>query len=130
MRTYVGEVREIPQGGSIGYYRTFIADKPRKVAVLLAGYADGIPLALSNRGNVIIRCHLCPVIGRISMDYTVVDVSGVPDAAAGDEVVLLGKRGDLEITVKEWGQLKNTHGHEIWCSIGHRVKREYCGSDR
>ncbi len=130
LRTFIGEIREIPQGGSVGYYRLFIANKPRKAAVLLAGYADGIPLALSNRGHVIIRGHYCPIIGRISMDYTVVDISDVPDAAIGDEVVLLGKRNDLEITVNQWGQLKGTHGHDIWCSIGHRVKREYYGGDR
>ena len=61
------------------------------------------------------------------MDYTVVDVSDVPDISVGDEVVLLGKRGDLAVTVQEWGSLKGTHGHDIWCSIGHRAKREYVG---
>jgi len=61
----------------------------------------------------------------IGVESTIVDVSGVPDAAPGDEAVLLGKRDDAEVTVKEWADLKNTHGHDIWCSIGHRVKREY-----
>lgn len=121
----VGEIRELSPGASVGYYRTFIARKPIRAAVLTAGYADGIPLALSNRGEVIIRGRRCPIIGRVSMDYTIVDVSGVPDAAAGDEAVLLGKRGDAEVTVQEWGTIKCTHGHDIWCSIGHRVKREY-----
>ena len=95
------------------------------VAVLTAGYADGIPLAVSNRASVIIRGVKCPILGRVSMDYTIVDVSAVPDAVPGDEAILLGKRGDAEVTVKEWADLKNTHGHDIWCSIGHRVKREY-----
>lgn len=121
----VGAVRELPPGASIGYYRTFIAAKPLKVAVLTAGYADGIPLALSNRGRVIIRGKYCNIIGRVAMDYTMVDVSDVPDAAAGDEAVLLGKRGELAVTVAEWGGLKNTHGHDIWCAIGHRTTREY-----
>ncbi|MBO5667904.1 MAG: alanine racemase [Lentisphaeria bacterium] len=127
LTAHVGEIRQLPAGASVGYYRTFIASKPLKAAVLTAGYADGIPLALSNRGRVIIRGKSCPILGRISMDYTVVDVSGVPDAAAGDEAVLLGKRQDAEITVAEWGQLKGTHGHDIWCALGHRVKREYAG---
>lgn len=127
LAAHVGEIRELPAGASVGYYRTFIAGKPLKVAVLTAGYADGIPLALSNRGRVIIRGKLCPIVGRISMDYTIVDVSAVPDAAAGDEAILLGKRQDAEITVAEWGQIKGTHGHDIWCAIGHRVKREYIG---
>jgi alanine racemase len=121
----VGEVRELAPGDSVGYYRTFITPKPLKVAVLTAGYADGIPLALSNRGNVIIRGKYCKILGRISMDYTIVDVTGVPDVAAGDEALLLGKRGDLEITVAQWGEMKSTHGHDIWCAIGHRTKREY-----
>ena len=121
----VGEVRQLPAGASVGYYRTCILPAARRVAVLTAGYADGIPLALSNRGQVIIRGQYCPVLGRISMDYTVVDVSHLPEVAAGDEAVLLGKRGDAEITVGQWGNFKNTHGHDIWCAIGHRTKREY-----
>lgn len=123
--TTVGEVRPLPPGASVGYFRTFITPRPIRVAVLTAGYADGIPLALSNRGRVIIRGEYCPIVGRISMDYAIVDVSALPEVAAGDEAVLLGRRGDREITVKEWGALKGTHAHDIWCAIGHRVKREY-----
>ena len=125
LSTVVGEVRELFPGDSVGYYRMFIARKPLKVAVLTAGYADGIPLALSNRGRVIIGGKYCSILGRISMDYTIVDVTDVPGVAAGDEAILLGKRGDLEVTVAEWGSMKNTHGHDIWCAIGHRTKREY-----
>lgn len=121
----VGEVRHLDAGDSVGYYRTFITGKPVKAAVITAGYADGIPLAASNRGRVIIRDKYCPIIGRVSMDYTIVDVSGLDNVCAGDEVVLLGKRGGLEITVGEWGKLKGTHGHDIWCAVGNRVKREY-----
>ena len=109
----------------MGYFRTFITPKPIRTAVITAGYADGIPLALSNRGRVVIRGRYCPLVGRISMDYAIADVSEVPEAAAGDEVLLLGRRGDREITVAEWGRLKGTHAHDIWCSIGHRVRREY-----
>ena len=125
LTTVVGEVRTLDAGDSVGYYRTYISPYPRKVAVLPAGYADGLPLALSNRGKVIIRNEFCPIIGRISMDYTIVDVSHLPQVSTGDEVVLLGQRGDLSISVGEWGKLKNTHGHNIWCSIGNRVAREY-----
>ena len=125
LATVIGEIRELAPGDSVGYFRTYITPAPRKAAVLPAGYADGLPLALSNRGQVIIRGEYCPIIGRISMDYTIVDISHLECVAAGDEVVLLGKRGDKEITVGEWGKIKNTHGHNIWCSIGNRVKREY-----
>lgn len=125
LQTVVGDIRDIPAGGSINYFRTFIAAEPLKVAVLPAGYADGIPLALSNRGKVLISGHECPVLGRVTMDYTVVDISNVPGVKVGDPVILLGRSGEKEITVKSWGVLKNTHGHEIWCSIGRRAVREY-----
>ncbi len=125
LQTVVGDIREIPAGGSINYFRTFIADKPLKAAVLPAGYADGIPLALSNRGKVLISGRECPILGRVTMDYTVVDISGVPGVQIGDPVILLGRSGDREITVNSWGNLKNTHGHDIWCAIGKRAVREY-----
>lgn len=125
LQTFIGDIREIPAGGSINYFRTFIAPKPMRVAVLLAGYADGIPLALSNRGYVLISGRECPVLGRVTMDYTVVDISHVPEAKVGDPVILLGRDGEKEITIKSWGELKNTHAHEIWCSIGNRAVREY-----
>ena len=123
--TRIGDIREVPAGGSVNYFRTFIAPDAMRVAVLLAGYADGIPLALSNRGEVIIAGKKCPILGRVTMDYTVVDVSNVPEAAVGMEAVLLGRRGDAGISVGDWGRMKNTHGHDIWCAIGHRAVREY-----
>jgi alanine racemase len=127
MAAYVGEIRELPAGASVGYFRTFISPRPFRTAVLTAGYADGIPLALSNQGKVIIRGEYCPIIGRISMDYTIVDISHLTEVQTGDEVILLGKRGDAEVTVGQWGKGKGTHGHDIWCAIGHRTKREYIG---
>lgn len=125
LKTVIGDIRELPAGTSVNYFRTYIAPRPVRVAVLLAGYADGIPLALSNCGNVIIAGKKCPVLGRVTMDYTVVDVSEVPEAVPGMEAVLLGKRQDQCITVAQWGKLKNTHGHDIWCAIGSRSRREY-----
>lgn len=125
LTTVVGDIRELPAGASVNYFRTFIAPKPMRVAVLMAGYADGIPLALSNRGRVLIAGKSCPILGRVTMDYTVADVSDVPEARVGGEAVLLGRRGDAAITVAEWGQIKGTHAHDIWCSIGHRAVREY-----
>ncbi|MBR2720261.1 MAG: molybdopterin-dependent oxidoreductase, partial [Lentisphaeria bacterium] len=115
----------IPAGESVGYNRMFIAGKPVRTAVITAGYADGVPLALTNKGRVLIRGKSCPVIGRVSMDYTVVDVTHLETVSAGDEAVLLGRQGDNAVTVEEWGLNKNTHGHDIWCAIGNRVKREY-----
>lgn len=121
----IAQVRSIAPGTSVSYYRLYIANKPRKVAVLAAGYADGIPLSLSNKGRVIIQGQYCPILGRVCMDYTMVDVTDLPEVHPGEEAVLLGKRGETEITVGEWAAMKNTHGHDIWCAIGNRVKREY-----
>ena len=123
LTTRIGALRTIPAGGSVGYFRKFRAEKNTPVAVLPAGYADGIPLALSNKGEVIIRGKKCPILGRISMDYTVVDISAVPDAHVGDTVTLLGQDGACSVSVADWGKLKSTHSHDIWCSLGHRVVR-------
>lgn len=123
--TRVGCIRKLTAGSSVGYFRTFTARKNMRVAVLTAGYADGIPLALSNRGHVLIRGRKCPVLGRVAMDYTIVDVSDVPEVVSGDEAILLGRQGDECITVRQWGEWKNTHGHDIWCAIGHRTARVY-----
>jgi alanine racemase len=122
----IGLVRDIPQGSSISYGRTFIASKPMLVATITVGYADGYPRHLSNRdAAVLVRGQRCPILGRITMDLTVVDVSKVQDAAAGDEVVLLGKQGDAEIWCAELAERAGTITWEITARIGPRVKRVY-----
>ena len=120
----IAQVRRLPAGTTIGYGRTFRLEKPARIATLAAGYADGIPLALSNRGRVLVRGASCPVVGRISMDYTTVDVSKVPGRLdAGDVVTLLGRDGRESISPAEWGELKGTHPHDILVSIAPRVVR-------
>ena len=120
----IAQVRRLPTGTTIGYGRTFRVAKPARIATLAAGYADGIPLALSNRGRVLVRGVPCPVVGRISMDYTTVDVSHVPGRVdMGDAVTLLGRDGGEAIPAAEWGDLKGTHPHDILTSISPRVVR-------
>ena len=97
------------------------------VGTVAAGYADGLPLALSNRGSILVRGVRCPVIGRICMDFTTVSLEQVPDAKAGDEAVCLGRQGEGEITIDEWAVLKGTHPHDILCAIGARVRRNPVG---
>ena len=92
-----------------------------------AGYADGLPLALTNRGEVFIGGRRCPVVGRISMDYTTVDVSGVGEVRPGDEVICLGRCGDDSITPDDWAEIKGTHAYDIICSLGARVERIFTG---
>ena len=123
LRTRVAQVRELPAGTTLGYGRTWCLAKPTKVATISAGYADGLPLALTNRGFVFIGGRRCKIIGRISMDYTTVDVSGVADVKPGDEVVCFGACGKDSITPDDWAALKGTHAYDIICSLGTRVER-------
>ena len=123
LKTRVAQVRTLPAGTTLGYGRTWCLKEPTKVATVSAGYADGLPLALTNRGRVIVGGKLCPVIGRISMDYTTVDVSAVRNVAPGDEVICFGRAGRLSITPDDWAALKGTHAYDIICSLGNRVER-------
>lgn len=125
LKTRVAQVRDLPAGTTLGYGRTWCLNHTTRVATISAGYADGLPLALTNRGHVLIKGVPCPVIGRISMDYTTVDVSRVPDVVPGDEVVCLGRSGRHQVTPDDWGTLKGTHAYEIICSLGNRVERVY-----
>ena len=123
LKTRVAQVRELPAGTTLGYGRTWCLAAPTKVATISAGYADGLPLALTNRGFVFIGGRRCKIIGRISMDYTTVDVSDVPDVKPGDEVVCFGACGRDSITPDDWAELKGTHAYDVICSLGSRVQR-------
>lgn len=130
LKTRVAQVRELPAGTTLGYGRTWYLDKPTTVATISAGYADGLPLALTNRGFVFIGGKRCKIIGRISMDYTTVDVSSVKNVKPGDEVICFGKFGKDSITPDDWATLKGTHAYDIICSLGNRVQRIAIGGCR
>lgn len=123
LKTRVAQVRTLPAGMTLGYGRTWCLNAPTRVATISAGYADGLPLALTNRGFVFIGGKRCKIIGRISMDYTTVDVSAVADVKAGDEVICFGRCGHDAITPDDWAALKGTHAYDIICSLGTRVQR-------
>ncbi len=125
MRARLAQVRILPAGSSIGYGRTFRCPCDMRVGTVAAGYADGLPLALSNRGSLLIRGRACPVLGRVSMDYTTVALDQVPDAEAGDEVICVGGEAAGANSVETWANLKGTHPYEVICSIGSRVLRKY-----
>ncbi|MBN2048867.1 MAG: alanine racemase, partial [Spirochaetales bacterium] len=125
LKTRVVSIRTLPAGMTVGYGRTYTLKQPTRVGTIAAGYADGLPLALSNRGYVLVRGKPCPVLGRLSMDYTTISLENAPEASRGDEVVCLGRDGDEEITVDAWAQLKGTHAYDIICSFGNRVSRRY-----
>ena len=123
LKTRVAQVRDLPAGTTLGYGRTWCLNAPTRVATISAGYADGLPLALTNRGSVFIGGKRCKIIGRISMDYTTVDVSDVRNVKPGDEVICFGKCGKDSITPDDWAMLKGTHAYDIICSLGNRVQR-------
>ncbi|MBW8889366.1 MAG: alanine racemase [Fibrobacteres bacterium] len=117
--------RRLPAGFTIGYGGTHTLFHDTWVGTVPAGYADGVPLAASNSGEVLIRGKACPIIGRISMDYLTVNLNGCPAARMGDEVVLVGRSGRRQITIEDWARIKQTHPYEIICSLGKRVERVY-----
>lgn len=126
LKSRVALVRDLPAGSSISYGRTLVTDRPTRVATLSVGYADGYPRALSNRGAaVLIRGHRCPVLGRVTMDLTMVDATDLPDVAVEDEAVLIGRQGDKEITARELAERASTIPWEIFTGIGSRVARVY-----
>lgn len=125
LKTQLIAKRFLPLGHPIGYGSTHILKRDSWVGTLPAGYADGLPLALSNRGEVLVKGRRFPVIGRVSMDYTTVDLTEARGIAVGDEVTLIGKSRGQEITVEDWARLKGTHPYEIICALGPRVARVY-----
>jgi alanine racemase len=122
-KTRIGLIRDVPKGHSISYGRTFITPKPMRVATMTAGYADGYPRHLSNVGvDMLVRGKRCPLLGRVTMDLMVIDVSHIPDVDVGDEVVLMGRQGDAEIPCVELSDKAGTISWEITTRIGQRVK--------
>jgi len=126
-KTRVVSVRSIEPGIGVGYNGTFVATEPMRVALLAVGYADGLRRELSNRGAVLVRGQRAPIVGRISMDQTVVDVTEIPGVVAGDEVVLLGREGSDEITAEEHARWAGTIPWEIFTGIAARVERQGIG---
>ena len=122
-KTRIVSVRDLKPGQVVGYNGTFVATESMRAALLAVGYADGLNRALSNRGSVLIHGQRAPIIGRISMDQTVVDVTDIPAAAPGDEVVLLGSQQQSSIAAEEHARLANTIPWEIFTSIAARVER-------
>ena len=124
-KTRILSMRDFAANHALGYGGTYVTKAPAHVAVLPVGYADGYNRQLSNRGRVIVRDHYAPIIGSISMDLTLVDVTGIPGIAVGDEVILLGTRDGLSVDALEHARLANSSPYEILCNISKRVPRRY-----
>jgi alanine racemase len=123
--TRVGLVKSLPRNSTVSYGRTRTLDRDSTVAILCAGYADGIPRAASNRAHVLLRGKRCAVLGRVTMDQTIVDVTDVPGVACGDEATIIGQQGDAEISIAEFSDNAGTIPWETLCSITKRVPRVY-----
>lgn len=126
--TRIGITKDLPAGADISYGRTYQLKHDSRLAILTAGYGDGIPLALSNRGEVLIHGIRCPILGRITMDQTIVDVTDSPAAQAGDLATLIGKNGDATISAGDFSHIAGTIPWETLCSVTKRVTRIYTGS--
>jgi alanine racemase len=112
-------------GTSIGYGRTYKVFRPMRVALVACGYADGLPRACSNRGRVLIRGQRAPLVGTVSMDMAMADVSHLPEVEIGDEVVVLGRQKDDEITLDEFAESAGIIPHELLVRLGSRAPRVY-----
>lgn len=119
------EVKDLPVGALVGYGGMFRADRPTRMAVLAAGYADGVHHRLSNKGRVIAGGRLAPIIGAISMDLTSIDITDCPPLNPGDAVTLLGREGTVTLDAQQIARTAGTISYSILCGIGQRVKRVY-----
>jgi alanine racemase len=124
-KTRILSLRDFGANQPLGYGATYVTRAPAHVAVLPVGYADGYNRQLSNRGRVIVREHYAPIVGRISMDLTLVDVTGIPGISVGDEVILLGACEGLSVDALEHAELADSTPYEILCNISKRVPRKY-----
>ena len=122
-KTQIAALREIAPGEGVSYNATFRAARTTRIALLPVGYADGYNRLLSNRGEVLLRGRRAPIAGRVTMDQTMIDVTDIPDAAAGDEVILMGEQGSDRITADDLATHTGTIAYEVLCAIGQRVPR-------
>lgn len=125
LKTKIVFIKETPPGRSISYGRTHVTQKHTRIATLPIGYADGYSRGLSNKAEVLVRGRRASVVGKVTMDQTMIDVGHIKDARVGDEVVLIGKQGRDEIRLEKLARIAGTIAYETVCSISNRVPRVY-----
>ncbi len=128
-KSQISMVKDVHPGETIGYGRTYKVDNESRVATVTTGYADGLNRLLSNKGFVMINGHKAPIVGRVCMDQTLVDVTGIPDVKMSSRVTLVGKSGNLVYTADDMARDLNTIGYEVICNIAKRVQRFYVNSN-
>jgi alanine racemase len=128
LHTRIAHLKNVPNGETLGYSRTFLTERDSVIATVPIGYRDGYRRSLSNRGRVIVKDSFAPVVGRISMDWTIIDVTEIRDVKINDEVILIGEQNERKITAEELAEKIDTISYEITCGINWRVLRKYVGS--
>lgn len=123
LKARVASVKELPAGESAGYGLTYTADNTRRLAIVSAGYADGIPRSLSNCGETLVKGRKVPIIGRICMDQLTLDVTDVPEILPGDEAVFIGRSGKYRFTAEDMAEKAGTITNEILSRLGSRLHR-------
>ena len=124
-KSFVAQIEEVPAGEPISYGCTYYADRPMKIGIITCGYADGYRRVYSNKSHVLVAGKKVPVIGRVAMDYTMVDLTEVTDVSVGSEVILLGSDGKNRVTALELSQYGESVSGEVTCVISDRVPRLY-----
>ena len=125
LRTHVSGLRHVPKGTPVSYGCTYVTERDSVIATLQAGYADGVPRLLSNKGDVIINGHRAPIAGRICMDQMMVDVTDIEGVRVWDVATIIGAGGEEYISADEVAAHAQTIGYEIVCGISRRVPRVY-----
>jgi alanine racemase len=124
-KAHIVAIKDLPAGSPVGYGGSYVAAAPMRIAVLAAGYADGISHKLSNKGKVIAGARFAPIVGHVSMDLTTIDITGSPQLSPGDVVTLLGREGDLHLDAQQIARTAGTISYNVLCGISARVKRFY-----
>ena len=127
LHSRIAQIKRVPKGETLGYSRTFTTERDSIIATVPIGYQDGYRRSLSNRGRAIINNQYVPVVGRISMDWTILDATDLQAVNVNDEVILIGECGKLKVTAEELAGLIETISYEITCGINRRVTRKYVG---
>ena len=127
LRSRIINLRDVPAGQGVGYDSTFVTSRPSKIAVLAAGYGDGIHRSLGNKGKVLVRGTLAPIVGIVSMDVTMVDVTDVPDVSLGDVATIYGTDGDDVVLANRVARTIGTVTSDLLCAVSARVPRFYVG---
>jgi len=124
-KTRIFSLRNVRAGQAIGYSGAYVTPVPARIAALPVGYADGLSRRLSSRGRVIVKDHYAPIVGNISMDITLVDVTGIPSVEIGSEAIIIGQSEHCSVTAGDHAHLAGTISYEILCNISKRVPRQY-----